>query len=468
MNSFRSLCAAFALVFLAVSTARSQQSTPTNTADCLLFRNGDLLYGKLLAIDPNDTIRWQHPDSQTPIDFKPDTISQIEFPLSKAAAAQSNSTCRVSFGNGEAMEGNLIACDHDTLTIDTWYAGRLKIPRKSPQNPIQTIAFLPRQPAIFDGLTSLEGWTQGNAVQAFAAESGQWTYQHGGFYSIKPASIARDLKLPNQSEVQFDMAWNGILNLAIAFYTDSLQPILLTGKDSGPDFGAFYSLRFLNTVVVSLTPIRKKEPLRSLGDLMVPSLSGKDRVHVDVRMSKPDHRFVLFFDGALVKEWIDPAGFAGDGTGIRFVQNGGGALKISNLRVSAWNGILETGSETSPDSSRDSISMETGAKTNGLIQNIAKGQISFQGGAGLSQIAVNKVSAIEFASVPADSAKAPIGKVHATFGRGGFITFDLLTWRPDSMQIISPLFGKVSFDPAAFSRLQFLAPEPKKADEPKG
>ena len=95
--------------------------------------------------------------------------------------------------------------------------------------------------------------------------------------------------------------------MAVALYTDSLQPILLTAKDQGPAFGAFYSLRFQSPYFISLTPIRKNDPLRSL-DLMVPSLSNKDRVHVDLRMSKPDHRIVLFLDGVMIKEWIDPAG----------------------------------------------------------------------------------------------------------------------------------------------------------------
>jgi hypothetical protein len=459
----------FCVIALCGAIAAPSPAASTNGAsDCVFFRNGDLLYGKLLAIDPREGVQWKHPDASDPIEFKPESVSQIEFAPGKSSASQSNVSCRVYFANGETVEGNLISCGRDVLAIDTWYAGRLKILRKSPQNPVQTISFLPRQPSIYEGPTGLDGWTQGNAVKAFANDSGQWIYQHGGFYANKPASIARDVKLPDISEVQFDLAWNGILNLAVALYTDSLQPILLTGKDEGPDFAAFYSLRFQNTVVVSLMPIRKKEPLHSLGDLIVPALNNKDRVHVDIRMSKPDHRIVLYFDGALVKEWIDPSGFSGDGTGLRFVQNAGGSVKLSNLRVTAWNGVLDTGSETPPDPKLDTITTETGMKSSGVIQNIANGQISFQGGNGVTQIPVDKVSAIDFSAVPPDASKAVAGSVHATFTRGGFITFDLLSWRPDGVLVMSPVFGKASFDPSAFSRLQFSAPEPKARVEPKG
>jgi hypothetical protein len=470
MNNLRSIIAVAVITLLAACPAPAQQPPSTNTpADSLFFRDGDMLYGKLLAIEPGNAVRWQHPDAAEPIEFKPESVSQIEFSPGKATGAQTNSSCRVYFRNGDTMEGNLVSCNRDSLTIQTWYAGRLTILRGVSQNPIQTVAFLPRQPAMFDGLTGMDGWTQGDAVKAFATESGQWVYRHGAFYANKAASIARDLNLPDRSEIQFDLAWKGGFNVAVALYTDSLQPILLAAKDSGPDFGAFYSLRFQSPYFIGLTPIRKNDPIRSLGDLIVPSLSNRDRIHVDLRMSKPDHRVVLFLDGVMIKEWITPAGFTAEGKGLRFVQNGGASIKLSHLRVSAWNGVLDQApAAVSPDPAHDMISMESGAKTSGLIQTIADGQISFLGAGGLTKISLNTVSAIDFAGIAAEASKTVSGNVRATFARGGIVTFDLLSWRPDAMLVSSPVFGKATFDPAAFSRLQFVAPEPKSAEEPKG
>src|SRR5580700_3499872 len=134
-------------------------------------------------------------------------------------------------------------------------AGKLRIPRHA----LQTLAFNPRSPMLFDGPTSIDGWTQGHAVTGIIGESGQWTYRNGAFYADKAASIAREVNLPDRSQVQFDLAWKGPLNLAIALYTDSLQPILLVDKEHGPDFGGFYSLRFASTVFITLEPIRKQD-----------------------------------------------------------------------------------------------------------------------------------------------------------------------------------------------------------------
>ena len=52
-----------------------------------------------------------------------------------------------------------------------------------------------------------------------------------------------------------------------------------------------------------------------------------------------------------------------------------------------------------PTPRHDMISMETGAKTSGLIQTIANGQISLLGAGGLTKIPVSKVSAIDFAVI---------------------------------------------------------------------
>jgi hypothetical protein len=300
-------------------------------------------------------------------------------------------------------------------------------------------------------------------------ESGQWSYRNGAFYSDKAASIARDLKLPDQSRVQFDMAWRGPLSLAIALYTDSLQPILLTDRENGPDFGGFYSLRFQNTVFVSLTPIRKKGPMLSLGDpFIIQSLTQKTRVQVDLRMSKADHRVALFLDGGLIKDWIDPGVFAGEGTGVRFVNNqAGSAVKISNLRVSKWNGVLDEASADSLDPAHDVVFLESGAKISGAVISIANGRISLLTTAGATNVPLAGASAIEFAPFQGRTPPPAAVNTHATFVQGGSVTFELLAWRPEGVAGLSPDFGKVTFDPAAFGRLQFLSSDPTKAPEPK-
>jgi hypothetical protein len=466
MNKLSRIVLAGLLAFGA-AVAPAEPASTNAEADSLSLRDGDLLYGKLIEIQPDHLVRWQHPDAAEPIDFKPESVAQIGFAPRTTVAGRTDYSCKLWLANGDALAGNLVACDRDALTLDTWYAGKLKIPRRV----LQTLTFNPHTPVLFDGLTGLDGWTEGEAVKGTIGESGQWTYRNGAFYADKSASIARDLKLPDRSQIQFDMAWRGPLNLAIALYTDSLQPIRLDNKENGPDFATFYSLRFTSTVFITLEPIRKNDPRRPLGEpLIIQSLAQKDRAHVDVRMSKAERRVALFIDGMLIKDWIDPGGFAGEGTGIRFVNNplnSGSVVKLSNFRVSKWNGVLDNFSSEELDPAHDVVMLESGAKTSGAVVSIADGKISLLTAAGYADIPLAGVSAIEFAHFQGQSPPVSAVNAHATFRQGGGVTFELLAWRPDGVAGLSPDFGKVTFDPAAFTRLQFLSAEPKKAEEPK-
>jgi hypothetical protein len=467
MNSLLPTLAGLALAAALASSAPAQpppKSPPaTNAApDSLLFRNGDLLYGQLLAIDAPGAVQWRHPDAAQPIEFKPDSIAQIDFPAPTNSAAPSNNACRLLLANGDSLEGGLVSCDRNAVALQTWYAGRLSIPRAS----LQSLVFMRRPPAVFDGITGLDGWTQSVSAAAAPGESGQWTCRNGAFYAGKTASIARDLKLPDVAEIQFDLAWKGALNLAVALYTDSLRPVQLNAREQAPDFGGFYSFRFQNTVLIDLWAIKKADPIRPLGQAIDLSLNNKDRLHVALRVSKPQHRIALFLDDKLIKEWVDPQGFIGQGTGMRFVQNHnpGSVVKLSHLRITHWDGIFE---EPAADSA-DACWLENGHKIAGAIESINNGKMAARTTHGPVEIPLAQLKAIAFARQQTSPPQTQAGAVRATFAQGGALTFILETWRPNEMIIRSADFGKARINPAAFARLQFLSPEKKAAAEPKG
>ncbi len=478
--------------------------SPDISVDTLLLRNGDRLYGKLLAIDSQNTVRWQHPDAAQPIEFKPETVSQIDFPPRHVPTGRSDYACKVYLAEGGLLQGTLVSCDLESVALDTWYAGRLHVAR----NAIRTLSVSAAATTAFDGITSMEGWTQGSAAAAFAGEAGQWVYRNGAFYANKPASLARDLGLADVAEIEFDLTWKGALNLAIALYTDSLQPILLSNKENGPDFGGFYSLR-IQSVFMQLMRIKKREPLSqsSLGDLVVPSLSQSNRVHMDLRISKPRHSIAMFIDGALIKQWIDTNGFAGEGKGVRFVQNPpGGAVKISNLRVSHWDGVFEDNRPAELDPARDTAWLSDGSALAGTVESIANGKLTVQTAREKIEVPLTLLRNLDFAQPPGKApangalalraAPAPggaiaypggvrvyqwgsvqprngtspetMGNTRASFTQGGFVFFQLDSWSPDGLVAHSPAFGKAKFNPAAFVRVQFLEAQAEAKPAPNG
>ena len=426
-----------------------------NTAkqDAVLFRNGDFLYGDLEAIDAQKNIRWHHPDAAQAIEFSPTNIAEIALRSRSREKSSSTNACVIRLTNQDELEGNLLSFDGEKIILETWFAGTLTLPRKMVQSIVPKP---PSRPARFDGLTGLEGWTRGKSVLA-QQDYGSWSYKNGAFYATKAASIARDLKLPDVASIQFDVAWKGIFHVAIALYTDSLQPVSLAAKENEPDFGGFYSLQLNNYTASDLIAIKKRDPLRSLGQITVPGFQQKSSAQIELRVSKPKRSIAILVDGNVIKEWQDTDEFAGAGTAMRFVHQGQGAVKLSNLRVSDWDGQMEKISTNAPDPNLDLARLRNGDRVNGSIQSIRNGKLTVDTGASKLEIPLARLRQLDFAGRKGEVAKSQPDDVRVFFPRGESLTFHLEKWDAQGVIGSSPNFGKVKFDPTAFARIEFMA-----------
>ncbi len=440
------------LLILTLAPAAAAADSTNHAMDTLLLRNGDSMGGKLLSIDAGQTLRWKSPDAAEPIEFKLDGVSQLDLHPSPPSDGGGSFPCKVSLTQGGALEGGLVSCSRDTLCLQTWYAGQLKIPRKE----AQSIYFLPTTPDIFS-LAGPEGWTQGRVEGLQNVESGQWIFRNGAFYADKSASIARDLKLPDSAELQFDLAWNGTLTLSLALYTDSLQPILLADKEKAPQFGGFYSMRFY-TMFVDVGRIKRTDPLVYLPPVVVPAFSQTNRVHIDIRARKKSNTLALAVDGQWLQVWTDTNGFAGEGTGVRFVQNvvqsGASQVKISNLRLVPWDGVWESDQTNAPPANQDTVWLTNTTTLAGVVESIADGKMTLRGKKDTAEVPLGRVRRLAFAPQTGPARELPDG-VHATFANGGPVIFQLESWAADGVTVRSPVFGEARFDPNAFRRLVF-------------
>jgi hypothetical protein len=438
-----------ALLFLAAVLGAPAADSTNSAPDTLLLRNGDSLDGQLLTIDALRVVRWKHADAAEPIEFKLDGVSQLDLRRPGPPDRGTNHPCRVFLTQGDALDGSVVSCGADTLCLQTWYAGQLQIPRKH----VQSISFFPTTPGLF-AMTGPEGWTQGVAAGILGGEAGRWTYRDDAFYADKSASIARDIKLPDTADLQFDLAWKGDLTLSVALYTDSLQPMLIADKDKGPDFGAFYSMRFQN-LFVDVARIKKMEnPLALFAAVVVPAFSQTNRVHIDIRARKSSNILALAVDGQLLQVWHDTNGFVGEGTGVRFVHNGSGQIKVSNLRLAPWDGVFESNQTNLPPAGQDVVWLTNYATLAGAMESLAGGKLTLRGKADSVEVPLERVRRLVFAP-QAEPARELPGTVHALFARGGPVSFQLESWTAEGVDLRSPVFGRARFDPNAFRRLVF-------------
>ncbi|MBI2926952.1 MAG: hypothetical protein HYY24_14755 [Verrucomicrobia bacterium] len=416
----------------------------------MLFENGDLLYGTLQSIDAQNGIRWLHPDAQGPIDFLPDHAREIQLRPQTQPSTPSSSACKVQLTNQDELEGDLVSVDAEKIVLTTWFGGELTIARSMAQVLIPIPAI--RAP-VFSGPTGLEDWTIGQ-VKTLGDRTGEWRYKNGAFYAAQAASIARDIKLPEVASLQFDLAWKGMLNLALALYTDYMQPISLANKETEPPFSAFYSMQ-INSFSVNLLPVKQDGPLKSLGQISVAAFSRKNDARIEIRVDKARRLVALMVDGVLVKQWVDPEDYTGKGTGIRLVHQGQGALKLSNLRVSEWDGQFEERPTNTPDSKHDLAKLRNGDRVAGDVQTIRDGKLAFATTGSTLAVPLSRVKQIELAGVKSTRPKAGPGDVRAFFPSGASVTFRLEKWDGQTVSGTSPSLGRVSFQTSAFARLQF-------------
>ena len=439
------------VTLLALAAGAFAQTPPAKHQ--LVFRNGDRLYGALQSFTPAGGIAWRHADASELIQFSPTNVTEVQFGERRlpAAPAPALNLCHVRLANSDELSGNLLLLDGEKLLLDTWFAGTLTIPRA------RVRSITPASPAasvIYEGPAGLEGWTMGRGV-AFVGEGGEWKFANGAFYATQSASIARDLKLPDRASLEFEMAWRGTFNLAVALYTDSLQPVSLRAKENEPDFGGFYSLQ-LNNPMVTMLLVTKKDPLKQIGQAFVPQFAQTNRAHIAIKADKTTHTILLLVNGAAVQRFVDPDGFGGQGTGVRFVHQGMGAIRVGNIRVTPWDGRLEERA-AAPSPREDVALLLNRDRVGGVLQTIREGKATFAIGATPLEVPLARVALIEMASEKVQPTPARPGDVRVSLNPRGSLTFALESWDEQHVVARSPNFGTVNFNPQAFTRLQFHA-----------
>lgn len=441
----------FAFSTILVSASLVQAAT---NPYILFFQNGDVLKGTLQSVDAKK-LHWQRDDVVKSMDFDLTNVTRVDFGATEPAQTPSTNTWRVRLSNDDLLEGTITSCENDTLIFDTTYAGKLKIPRKNVHSI--TLVSLPES-ALFSGPSSLDGWTQGKS--ALAGDSGQWTYRNGAFYASKSASIARDVKLPPMASIQFDLRWQGTLHAAIALYNNSLLPVSLLQKENEPDFGGFYSF-MLNSSFADLLAITKRDPNRSLGPVAVPFLTQTNAAHIELRANTAAHSISLYINDIFVKEWVDPAGFIGEGTAIRIVHQGLGTLKLSNLRITKWNGVSETKSAVKVvNLAQDVATLANGTVLTGRFQSITNGQVTLVTNFAPALVPLSSLTRLDL-SPETDPNIPPVpGQVRALIHGTGRITFQIDQWNKSQVTGHSAILGQIKCNPAAFSALQWVKASP--------
>ena len=248
------------------TAGRDADKAQQPTSDALRFVNKDILHGTLLAINKDTGIVWQSPDAKDSITFKPANIAEIKLDSHKPPEPASQPGHAIALTNDDELPGSIVSFDDKTLVLNTWYAGKLSIPRTMIKRitPLKSLGG-----AIYEGPTGLEGWTIGRQ-----GGGKSWTYRDGAFIGTNYGMIGRDVKLPNVANIEFDIAWRGNSQASVIFYsdrTDNISNCYMLQINSGYSYLQRYS---------------RNGGSNNLGEVQLQNFMRKDKTHVSLRTNK--------------------------------------------------------------------------------------------------------------------------------------------------------------------------------------
>ncbi len=415
--------------------------------DLVRFLNGSMLHGELQQVSLDDGVRWARPDLAQPVDFRPDNLAWIRFEGARPVKRQTEPTVHIRFHNGDEVLGNLIALDEQRVQFSTWFKEQLTAPR----DVLQSLAFLsPGFRILYEGPTTLTGWRLGRDPKA-------WKYRDGVLISEGVGVLGRDFGLKGSSRIEFDLQWNGTFSLIVPVYTSALDRF---------DYRSNSYMFYISRGYVSLQRVQSGAGVRNLGQGQIPEMQTKNRVQVEIRVNKPKAEMELYIDRKLVRKWRDTKGFAATGTGMAFFsQLNGPIVRVSNLRVSAWDGHADPIQLAVNDGSEDMVFLKNRDEVPGKLKWMNGQTVVINSLGSDLTIPLERITRVALTKPEAKpEAKRP-WEVRAHFAGGAAVSFDLNQWEGTTLTGRSRNFGPVTFDSQYIRRLQFNLGTSQKTSE---
>jgi small nuclear ribonucleoprotein (snRNP)-like protein len=442
------------LLLLISTSATAQTDTNAAAKQTVQFLDGSALRGQLQSVDRSSGIQWSHPEARNPIPFQPTNIEEIRFEP-KGTAGSIDAPCRFRFANGDDLFGTFTAMTEDTVTMDTRFGKNLKVPRST----IDSISFLAKAfTVLYEGPTSITGWNLGRGNVA-------WKYRDGALVTEGVGTIGRNFNLPNASSLEFDLAWTGQLGLIIQFYTENIERF---------DYSTGSYMFYLNPNTIGVQRVSPEMGIANLGrQATLPDSKRKNALHLEIRANKEEATLAAYANGVLLQKWKDDGGFAAKGSGILFfAQHEGSTIKLSNVKVSEWDGKFEEPERIAEDAKQDFLRLANRDKVAGNLGNLQNGKLKFSSGDTPKplEIPLERVTEIIFARAVTNQIERDPWEIRAMVSGGEKLTFDLQKWDTTEIVGTNRSFGRIALDPQTIRLVQFnldkrKTPASQKADD---
>jgi len=409
------------------------------------FANQDQLSGALESL-VRDTLVWKSPILEKPTPFFTREVTELTLPA-KPPVFSANHEAVLRLTNGDVVRGQLAGLGKDAVELDTWFAGRLVFKRSMVEN--LEIRELPK--VFYQGPNGMEDWT--------ASGDDPWIYQGNAFVSKRASNIGRDCKLPETCCISFELEWRSVLRLKLLLFTQN-------EGESGYEIG-------FQRRTVRFSKAGEHEWIGHTSGAA--ELQKNEKAQIEIRSNLKTGQFAFFVDGRMIDVWTDANVNRSDlGGGLHFVSEDRSPLRISAIRVTAWDGALDqqpppkiNGNSWLPDDDADEssdgadvpkeerIQLRNGDRLNGEIVSIKEGIVTLKTSYGEVKLPVSRLRSMPLGTVDLEKPLRRKEDVRAWFYDGSSIVFRLDEAARGYLSGSSQNFGNARFKMEAFTRLEF-------------
>ncbi len=476
--------------------------------DLLRFTNGDQLHGAFRGIQNGPQAIWQRDDVDLPVEFKTGSIRHIILHAGRPIKSL-ESLSNVTLVNGDRVPGMITAIDDEQITLETTFAGVLRIPRTqlaiiSPNplggrvhyhGPFSEDEWKMKHSEFPDGLPETDPKDQtkpqkNDESDAPDSPPGRWAFSGAAWYwQNKKAGTAlvREDAMPDRAVLSFDLAWKNRLNLAVAFNADFAQVKpkesdkpnarrhnhMMPGDSSELPhlFGNSYVLQLSSNYLMLYRSSVNKDGDGSVNRAQANTnnlqLGETGKAKVEIRSNRLNGGISLFINDEFVAQWsakelagVEAAEITKMGSGIGFVVQGGDSpIRISDVVISEWNGMPDSARSLQVDD-QDVVLMANG--TDRFAGKVGKlddqGKVRFEGKHGNFQFPLNEVAEIRFAhELQAKAAETPANNMVIRLAPIGAISGVPISGDGNTLEILSPIMGEINLSTAPAIMLEFNA-----------
>ena len=474
------------------------------TSDLLRFTNGDQLHGSFQGLQQGPQVLWQRDDVTAQVHFTTSDLRHIVLRGGRPAKPL-ETLSHLTLINGDRIPGNITQLDSAAITLDTSYAGPLRIPR----DQIAILAPSPLGGRIhYHGPFIQSEWKMVHALFPDGIPSSppeqkpkdkeekikadvqpeRWEFSGSAWYWPNKKSgtgLLREDTMPDRAVLRFDIAWKNRLSIGIAFHSDFKKTALQEDDEDKPArrlgafvqgdsailpqlFGNSYVLQLFSSHIMLFRtssgeggspPVERIQTNSSavrLGD------SGK--ATVEIRCNRLSGEITLFINDEFVVQWNEGGNgeaegfaYAGKGSGIGFVVQGNESpVKISDVMVAEWNGMPDSARSLQVDE-QDIVLLANGTdRFSGKITSLEDGKLQLDGKYGRFHFKLDEVAEVRFArNSLAKATEMPDDHLVVRFGPLGQISGRPVSGDLDSVRLISPVSGEININLDAAVMLDF-------------